>query len=658
MQTFSVIYLLGMLLQMVIAECPARSPCKASAGLFPVPGDCSSFFNCAHCRAFQQQCAPGTLFDPTLRVCNHAHQVQCTSSSGRNPGYSPGQYHWQSQYSSRFGKLDARSDTVVRGPSSRQRPAPQQEQQQQRPYHILPTDQSKFVSHHRAIPPPGPAISPSTNYSDSDTFLKGQTDAQFASGVKQREYPHFRDTQTGRVPEIQPVQTSHVTSTDVPHHAQEPQHHTDDQQEQPGSQVPARRNNRFEPIPARSYSQKFAAEEGQVSTQSNRYLMVPPTDVKSIPDGSEKYVQNLSKHGVSVNYRQAVVDHGSLTDSGQVSQAQGMVKELKYLRGQAASAVPGRRRYDHSHMAHHPEAVAYASTHEIVFDHSHGRHHQYQEGDHNAESQQLQSNATKQAQLKDEDGKTKPQDYYRNNRDFGVPRVTHVRDQEPDHYDKPFAQDSGVQSTPPLSAIRESANPSTTFDLNSRLQSGSGYVPRYVGGQIGDEEVGQTTKSYGERTFVRTRDSDSKKFSNTDQESQPGPIFDTNGGTVEPDMFYTDEALDDGPANRPGALSKEDMERIAANYVKQQQYPSRSAVKPHEMSSANVEPQSFQQGQQPPQQDRQLHPQSQFRHQNRETNVEIAPDRNRPFAPHLKQGPHTLQPLPSTRQEVFVPLAQ
>ena len=41
------------------------------------PEDCSKFFICHGPRAFPIDCAPGTLFDKNLKICNHAYAVDC-----------------------------------------------------------------------------------------------------------------------------------------------------------------------------------------------------------------------------------------------------------------------------------------------------------------------------------------------------------------------------------------------------------------------------------------------------------------------------------------------------------------------------------------------------------------------------------------------------
>lgn len=49
-------------------------PCD-STGYFPVKEDCSLFFQCDHGLRSVKQCAPGTVYDPTLEVCNWPDQV-------------------------------------------------------------------------------------------------------------------------------------------------------------------------------------------------------------------------------------------------------------------------------------------------------------------------------------------------------------------------------------------------------------------------------------------------------------------------------------------------------------------------------------------------------------------------------------------------------
>ncbi|XP_077548298.1 endochitinase-like [Haemaphysalis longicornis] len=60
------------------------SPCWRPSGLFPDPGDCCGFFSCASCRAYRLRCAPGTVFDRQLGLCNHPYAAPACLAP--NPG--------------------------------------------------------------------------------------------------------------------------------------------------------------------------------------------------------------------------------------------------------------------------------------------------------------------------------------------------------------------------------------------------------------------------------------------------------------------------------------------------------------------------------------------------------------------------------------------
>ncbi|NEU36016.1 chitin binding domain-containing protein, partial [bacterium LRH843] len=47
------------------------------SGLMAHPTDCDKFLNCDNGRTFIQQCGPGTLFSPDLRVCDYPQNVDC-----------------------------------------------------------------------------------------------------------------------------------------------------------------------------------------------------------------------------------------------------------------------------------------------------------------------------------------------------------------------------------------------------------------------------------------------------------------------------------------------------------------------------------------------------------------------------------------------------
>lgn len=48
-------------------------------GLIPHPYDCSKFINCENDKAYVQNCAPGTLFNRILKICDFARKVNCTA---------------------------------------------------------------------------------------------------------------------------------------------------------------------------------------------------------------------------------------------------------------------------------------------------------------------------------------------------------------------------------------------------------------------------------------------------------------------------------------------------------------------------------------------------------------------------------------------------
>lgn len=54
------------------SKCP-----NGFSGIKPHPTDCSKFLSCANGRTFEMDCGPGTLFNPTLSVCDHPNNVEC-----------------------------------------------------------------------------------------------------------------------------------------------------------------------------------------------------------------------------------------------------------------------------------------------------------------------------------------------------------------------------------------------------------------------------------------------------------------------------------------------------------------------------------------------------------------------------------------------------
>ncbi|XP_077523451.1 obstructor-I [Amblyomma americanum] len=59
-------------------------PCWSPSGLFPDPADCCGFYSCASCRAYRLRCAPGTVFDRRLGLCNHPQDAPACLAP--NPG--------------------------------------------------------------------------------------------------------------------------------------------------------------------------------------------------------------------------------------------------------------------------------------------------------------------------------------------------------------------------------------------------------------------------------------------------------------------------------------------------------------------------------------------------------------------------------------------
>ncbi|XP_071057276.1 uncharacterized protein [Onthophagus taurus] len=58
-----------------VVKCP-----DGQSGLFPHPYDCQKFLNCDHGRTFIQECGPGTVFNPKIKVCDWPYNVQCNQN--------------------------------------------------------------------------------------------------------------------------------------------------------------------------------------------------------------------------------------------------------------------------------------------------------------------------------------------------------------------------------------------------------------------------------------------------------------------------------------------------------------------------------------------------------------------------------------------------
>lgn len=53
-------------------------------GIFEHPHDCTKFIQCAHSGLYVQSCGPGTLFNPSLLVCDWPKNVQCNKNVNSN----------------------------------------------------------------------------------------------------------------------------------------------------------------------------------------------------------------------------------------------------------------------------------------------------------------------------------------------------------------------------------------------------------------------------------------------------------------------------------------------------------------------------------------------------------------------------------------------
>lgn len=61
----------------IVYSSSASSCPKGFSGIKPHPTDCSKFISCASGRQFEMNCGPGTLFNPTISVCDHPYNVEC-----------------------------------------------------------------------------------------------------------------------------------------------------------------------------------------------------------------------------------------------------------------------------------------------------------------------------------------------------------------------------------------------------------------------------------------------------------------------------------------------------------------------------------------------------------------------------------------------------
>ena len=61
--------------------------CDVSDDYSPDPTDCRKFFRCANGILYSFTCAPGTAFDPIMKICNYEHLV--TACNNNNTTNSP-----------------------------------------------------------------------------------------------------------------------------------------------------------------------------------------------------------------------------------------------------------------------------------------------------------------------------------------------------------------------------------------------------------------------------------------------------------------------------------------------------------------------------------------------------------------------------------------
>ncbi|OQR74197.1 hypothetical protein BIW11_09231 [Tropilaelaps mercedesae] len=607
----AVISLIGTSLHGVIAECPAQSPCEAASGVFPVPGDCSSFFNCAHCRPFQQQCGPGTLFDPVLGVCNHAHQVKCDGSRG-NYGSSEALFNRQSKFFARSGKLDER----------------------------VADREWRLATRSQAPPVPHPDI-------EHSSATAWQTDVKSGSGIDQRGHVSFSRPNT-QAPGSNVNQTGDVLSLVSASQPQDGQHHIGEQAAHLRARVAAHGINRFAPISTSHFGKRILSSQGQLSTHNSQYSVAPLPHVTNASPESDHGTAGQQRPIPPAQHRQHVYDE-KITNSDKRVQPQGTITEIRYPEGQVhASIATHRRQFDHAHITHHPEAVAFASTHQIVFDHSHSSHHLRQEDGpsrgqqhqpHHYHDQHEHFNETENAQRVNQNKDVTGQDTSRNNRGYIVPRVTlHAWDQNHGQYKGSFTREGDAQTAPDTESTSYDSS-SVPFDLRNRRQSSSGYVPSFVQGQMGDHEVSYRVKTYGERVFVRKPNTNAGNRTNQDQETLQAETIDANGQPVEPNRFYADEehtgrAFDDESEVSPADLTEEDLKRIIANQKYQYAYSPSTGTAQSAVSGDRI---PFQQTEQEPQVQSQVYRQARPVPRYGSGAHSESDVSQQQFAPHLKQ---------------------
>ncbi|KAL4149489.1 hypothetical protein QTP88_003430 [Uroleucon formosanum] len=73
-------------------ESPVYSPSTTNSncpngfnGIKPHPTECAKFLSCANGRTFEMDCGPGTLFNPTISVCDYPYNVECNKFVRNTP---------------------------------------------------------------------------------------------------------------------------------------------------------------------------------------------------------------------------------------------------------------------------------------------------------------------------------------------------------------------------------------------------------------------------------------------------------------------------------------------------------------------------------------------------------------------------------------------
>ncbi|XP_044261620.1 uncharacterized protein LOC123009400 [Tribolium madens] len=85
-----------------------------SDGIHPHPTDCSKFLNCANGITYVQDCSPGTLFNPLLKICDFPYNVRCqnvTNSGITVIDYDAGYYRGNQSSIQTYGSIDNQQET-------------------------------------------------------------------------------------------------------------------------------------------------------------------------------------------------------------------------------------------------------------------------------------------------------------------------------------------------------------------------------------------------------------------------------------------------------------------------------------------------------------------------------------------------------------------